>query len=379
MPFTIFCDESGFTGPNLFLDEQRYFVYASMAMPHELAAVAVAKMRADFRIATDELKYEKLSRSPRGINAVRWLLTTYGQNAAIFYADKRYATAGKFFEYTFEPVLRPMKDLFYGVGFHGFVSNLLFSGWEEGEQGARELLEDGQNLIRHKDPTALKRLLHEPLHIAGGDDPLTAIASFCFAYRRGILREIATINADELTARWSMDLSDTALLRVLQHWGKDGDELEVYCDESKPLQQSAEHLTILATTNVSASLGFPVPPGCGPIRLAKPIEFVESKGNVVGIQLADVVAGAVRSMLLEPNEPTAAEWRTLLVPRMVDWCVFDQPQLLDLRQPEVVVNMCILSELGRRSRQRLDPLANMPEFIAHIQKEAPAIAAEECE
>jgi hypothetical protein len=37
--------------------------------------------------------------------------------------------------------------------------------------------------------------------------------------------------------------------------------------------------------------------------------------------------------------------------------------------------MHILYELGRRSSQRLDPLAYMPQFVAAIQEEAPAIAA----
>src|SRR5262249_1201994 len=162
-------------------------------------------------------------------------------------------------------------------------------------------IEDGQKLIRDKDPGALKRLLREPLHIPGCDDPLTAIASFCAAYRRGILREIAAINADEVTARWSMDISDTALLQVLEHWWQSGEEIEMILDESKPLQESAEHLTLMATTKISAELGFPVSPSRHPVRLAKPIRFVQSKGEYVGVQLADVVAGATRSMLLKPK------------------------------------------------------------------------------
>ena len=35
MTRSIFCDESGYTGPNL-LDEQRFYVYASVAMAHDL-------------------------------------------------------------------------------------------------------------------------------------------------------------------------------------------------------------------------------------------------------------------------------------------------------------------------------------------------------
>ncbi len=377
MAITLFCDESGFTGPNLLDKDQRYFTYASVAMPCELAAEVVSKMRTDFNLTGEELKFEKLSGFTRGKNAVRWLLTTYGQHAAVFFADKKFSAAGKFFEYTFEPVLRPMRDRFYGIGFHQFVSNLLLSAWDDGEPAARELIEDGQTLIREKNPDLLKRLLREPLHMPEVDDPLTAIAAFCATYRREVLREIVVISADEALSRWSMDISDTALLQVLEHWGRDGDELEVFCDESKPLRESVEHLTAIATTNISEELGFTVPTPRGPVRLARPIEFVESKSEVVGVQLADVIAGATRSMLLKPKARDSAEWRALIVPRMVRYCVGPQLGMLDLRRPEVVVNMYVLSELGRRARERLQPLVYMPQFIAEIQQEAPAIAAAE--
>ena len=37
---SIFCDESGYTGPNL-LDEQWFYVYASLAMAHDLVGQVV--------------------------------------------------------------------------------------------------------------------------------------------------------------------------------------------------------------------------------------------------------------------------------------------------------------------------------------------------
>lgn len=162
MALTIYCDESGYTGPNLFLDDQRYYVYASVGMPHDQAVDIVAKMRADSRTQVGELKFEKLSKYPRGRDAVRWFLETHGEKIAVFHADKRYSSAGKFFEYTFEPVLRPKRQLFYDIHFHRFVSTIMFDAWQDGDPVARELLEDGQNLIRFKKPEDLKRLLREP-------------------------------------------------------------------------------------------------------------------------------------------------------------------------------------------------------------------------
>lgn len=373
---TVFCDESGFTGPNLFLDPQRYFVCASVAMPHEQAAEVVAKTRRDFRVGAAELKYEKLSGTACGIRAVRWLLETYAPNAAIFYADKRYAAAGKFFEYTFEPVLRPLKGLFYGIGFHRFASNLSFFGSQAGQPAARELIEDGQNLIRYKCPDALVRLLREPLHRPGGDDPFTSIAAFCWAYRDQILHEIALLDADEVATTWTMDVSDTALLMLLQHWGQDGAELDVHCDESKPLQASTERVTELAAADQADSFRTSVLTPRGPVRLSRPIAFAESKGVVVGIQLADVVAGAARHLLLKPDDPVSKEWRAILPRRMVQGCIFAEPNSVDVREPEVVLNLWVLRELGERARRRLDPLDAMPQRIGAMRQSVKQWAAQ---
>ena len=44
------------------------------------------------------------------------------------------------------------KKLFYGTHFHRFMSMLMFDAWLDADPVARELLEDGQNLIRFKKP-----------------------------------------------------------------------------------------------------------------------------------------------------------------------------------------------------------------------------------
>jgi hypothetical protein len=367
---TVFCDESGFTGPNLFLDPQHYFVCASVAMPHEQAAQVVAKIRADYCLDASELKYEKLSKSDRGMSAVRWLLETYGPCTAIFYADKRYAAAGKFFEHTFEPVLRPMKELFYGIGFHRFVSNLLFFGSEAKNPSARQLIEDGQNLIRNKKPGDLKRLLREPLHLPDGDDPFTSISAFCWEYRNDIIHEIALMDADEVATTWSMDISDTSLLMLLLHWGQDGEELEVHCDDSKPLKASAERITDLATNYQAGLFRTSVLSARSPVKLSQPISFANSNGDVVGIQLADIVAGATRHMLLKPEDYASKEWKKLLPQRMVQGCIFADKEFVDVRKMEAIVNLQVLRELGERARRRLNPIDRMQERIGVFQQYA---------
>jgi hypothetical protein len=197
MALTIFCDESGFSGNNLFLDKDRHFVYASVAIANDEAVEIVKKIRTDSRTKADELKFEKLGDTPRGREAVRWFLEMHGEKVGIFHADKKYATAGKFFECVFEPVLRPRKPLFYDILLHRFVSMLIYDAWAGGDQVATELLQDGQDLVRgKKQPHDLQRLLREPLHRSDGDDLLTAITAFSYAYRSGILRELKDVGTD---------------------------------------------------------------------------------------------------------------------------------------------------------------------------------------
>jgi hypothetical protein len=249
LALTIFCDESGFSGNNLFLDKDRHFVYASVAIANDEAVEIVKKIRADSGTKADELKFEKLGGTPRGLEAVRWFLEMHGTKVGIFHADKKYATAGKFFECVFEPVLRPRKPIFYDIMLHRFVSMLIYEAWAGGDPVATELLQDGQDLVRgRKQPHELQRLFREPLHRLDGDDPLTAITAFSYAYRSGILRELDVVGTDPDLKRWAMDISNGALNETFHHWGDGGEEIEVICDDSKPLAASAEIMRDIEST-----------------------------------------------------------------------------------------------------------------------------------
>jgi hypothetical protein len=363
MALTIFCDESGFSGNNLFLDQQRHFVYASVAISNDEAIEIVKKIRADSRTKVNELKFEKLGNTPRGRDAVKWFLKEHGEKVGIFHADKKYAAAGKFFEFVFEPVLRPMKPLFYTIMLHRFVSMLVFDAWLNGNRVAAELLEDGQDLVRgRKQPHELTRLLREPLHLSDGDDPLTVIAAFSYAYQNGILRELKRVGTDPDLQRWSMDISDGALVETLHHWGDGGEEIEVFCDNSKPLADAAELMRDIESTPMPDEWKghFPERPL---LRMPKPMQFVDSKGTFVAIQLADLMAGAARFVLTEPNNPEAQDFIPLVETRFIKNCIFPQWEFLDTDLRDTVLNMEVLHELGQRARRGLSPLHLMDEFV----------------
>jgi hypothetical protein len=371
MALTIFCDESGYSGGNLLLDEHRFYTYASIAIANDEAIEHVKKIRADTRTQAPELKFESLGKNERGRASVKWLLETLGTNFGVFYADKRFSTAAKFFEYTFEPVLRDKKEVYLHIDFHRFISMFMFQKWTENDTAAMELLEDGQNLIRGKvEPKDLKRLMKQPLHLARGDDPLTAIMAFCYAYRTGILREIRTAGADPELKKWTMDISDPALTETFHHWGDGGEELEFYCDESKPLKASAEHTRELATKGFPEEFKRMYPGHFADrplVKMPNPVQFVDSKGSLVAIQLADVIAGATRIVLTKPETDEAKELAPLIEPRYLKNCVRPRWEFLDNDRATTGRNYLFLKELGKRARRRQDPNYAIELSLANIE------------
>jgi hypothetical protein len=379
MALTIFCDESGYSGGNLLLDEHRYYVYASVAIANDEAIEFVKKIRSDTRTQAQELKFENLGRNAKGQAAVKYLLETLGKRFAVFHADKRFCTAAKFFEYTFEPVLRLKKEVYLDIGFHRFISMFMLEKWTENNAVAKELLEDGQSLIRGKvEPKDLKRLMRQPLHLAGGDDPLTAIMAFCYAYRTGIMREIRTAGADPELKKWTMDISDAALAETFHHWGDDGEEIEVYCDESKPLRASAENMRDMAMNGIPKEILEEYPGHFVQrplVKIPKPVQFLDSKGSFVAIQLADVIAGAARFVLTEPENAEAKAFQAFIEPRYVKNCIKPRWECLDKNLATTGRNYLFLKELGKRARKGQDPnyaielsLANIEDKVEEVMK-----------
>ncbi len=99
----IYFDESGFTGNNLLNEKQNYFAYASVATtPDEAESVATRIMK-QYGVQGAELKGKNLVKFSRGRRAMDDILTHYEGRVKISISDKKYALAGKFFEYIFEP------------------------------------------------------------------------------------------------------------------------------------------------------------------------------------------------------------------------------------------------------------------------------------
>ncbi|HWS18234.1 MAG TPA: DUF3800 domain-containing protein, partial [Candidatus Elarobacter sp.] len=120
----IYCDESGFSGNNLADNGNPYFVYASVRFEPEAASELVAQVKKDFRLQ-GEIKGANLTKHAQGRRALTRLIKSCAPESKLILANKKFALAGKLFEYIFEPPLAQNSLLFYNIGFQKYVANLL--------------------------------------------------------------------------------------------------------------------------------------------------------------------------------------------------------------------------------------------------------------
>lgn len=118
-------DESGFTGNNLLNKDQKIFCYASVECPHKEAEDFVGYIVGKYNIQNGEIKSGKLLKGVNGKRAVDEIVETYKGRFKVSVSDKKYALAGKIFEYIFEPTIKSVNSLFYEIDFHRFISNML--------------------------------------------------------------------------------------------------------------------------------------------------------------------------------------------------------------------------------------------------------------
>jgi hypothetical protein len=356
---TVYCDESGYSGPNLYHDAVPYFVYSSVAIEPGKAQAVVDRIKGFYGRFQGEVKFATLVKKEEGRAALTWLLDEHRSRARVWFADKKFAAAGKFFEYVFEPVLSDNSLLFYRHDFHRFIANLLYLGVVAKDEQADQLLADCQKLIRERDCTGLKRLLGDAAEAAEeGCSAYDDIAAFAVGYREAILDEVNTLDA------WAMDLTLTAFTMVSRAQAERHPAMTVVCDESKPLKLTIEHATRVIQADLSTvttRLGWPV---YAPVLLREPITITKASNSTPGIQIADLFAGMTRMALAEPNEPICQAWREKVLEMVLPSSVGPEDDYIDLDRPMPRVNACVLRELARRARAGLDPLAGMGRFYA---------------
>ena len=374
---TFYFDEAGFTGNDLLNAKQPVFVYAGVAMSEDLASQIHAEAMARYRINARELKGARLLRSKRGRGAISWVLSRSVEHSCIVLANKEYALAGKFFEYIFEPALASHNTFFYGIDFHKFIATFLHISARAGDSDAIEVLEGFSALMRSKDPQQLETVL-AVLDRLEQSSPLAKIVTFALCHRKSIEDELASVARSGQVATWTLELSMTALHWLLASWGEQFEVLDVYCDNSKPIEAGEDFFRAFIGREDKAYIRLGSRPTPSVIyNLAGPINLVDSRESP-GIQIADVLSSSLTYALNHPHGAVSKTWLKLIKDVPANQ-IIPEAEHIDLEQQGAFVNSQVLVELVDRSIRGLNLFEDMAEFVlesryhySHGNHEAPS-------
>lgn len=365
MPQKIYFDESGFTGNNLLHPDQRFFAYASVATDDQEAKDFVESLIARHGIQASELKGSKLVRFNRGRKAIDEILSHFESRLKLSISDKKFALACKFHEYIFEPCFSEINSLFYGVGFHRFIANILYAEFVARGAGAEAIFSEFEELMRSQDEKKLSNIFSSSVH-PENSPIITQIREFAQFRANDIRDELESIgNAG--VGKWILDLTDTALFTLLANWGTEHDEITAVCDPSKPLQYNQEIFTAMIGRKdrvFSDAFGENHPIT---FNLSGPIQFADSK-ITHGIQIADAVAAAAVYVFSGADDEHAKRWREIIarvghygsiIPDL------DEVKLNDMRAQR---NAVLLLELHSRAKEGKSLTDGMPEYVKLISR-----------
>ncbi|NMG58369.1 DUF3800 domain-containing protein [Geitlerinema sp. P-1104] len=361
----IFCDESGFTGPNLLDSTAPFFTYSAVAVSNEEAKEFVEKLIKDYKIQSGELKANKMRKSSPGRKAITHILEKFSTRAKVVVHDKKYSLACKFYEYIFEPALASKNSIFYDIEFHNFVSNLLYIHFKEGGNYAECIFNDFYQFMK-MDYNNFFDSLSSPKIPLG----LNEIKEFCIHQREIINLELDSIKGTNV-GKWVLDLSSSSLFSLLGEWGQESYQLKVFCDSSKPLKEQLELFEEMVNKEDKEFIevaGKQHPISFNLIEIPK---LADSK-KFPGIQIADVFAGTAAFVFGEiskdKHKSYPTEWKQYLAPCISSYSVTPCYKHLDFNTVKVKLNSLILQELARRSIEKQPLLEGIETLIERDQE-----------
>jgi hypothetical protein len=366
MPTNIYFDESGFTGNNLLHPQQTIFSYASVCVEHEEAHDFVGSIIKRYNVQNGELKGRNLLKYNKGRKAISEILAHFQGRMKASVSEKKYALAGKFFEYIFEPPLQNNNYLFYSINFHRFISNILYVEFVARGAGAEEIFEDFECLMRTGNFEGLKSLFSTNNH-PEISPILEQIKDFAILNRSAIFNELDGYVGTG-AGKWVLDLTNTALFSLLAQWGQEFEQITAFCDESKPLSedQSLFNVMINRTDKKYSSIGDEESPIT--FNLSGPLQLVSSLHHP-GVQLADCVAAAfAHACNRAENDEYAIKWRDYIESTIIYGSVFPDFEHVDLNRHAVQRNAVVLVELVDRSKRGADLLEGMAEYVSMISE-----------
>lgn len=351
-------DETGFTGNDLLNKNQPYFCYAGLECDHQEAQEYVEYIIKKYRIQSTELKGRLLLRSENNKKAVLEILQHFKGRYKFTFADKKYALAGKIFEYCFEPLISNKSTLFYKRHFHRVISHIIYISFKAQKLSVIDLYSSFANFIRSGTPLDI---MYKESSFIG------EILMFIKLNARIIHSKSQHISKD--TKKWLLDLTQTSLFTLLESFNNKHKELIVFCDHSKPLADSENLFNRMIGEEKKIYVKFgALRPYSLFVNLKEAINFADS-AVVHGIQLADVIAAAC-NYACNPNNESKFSKKIQNIILEKNICIaplVPEPHIYsDMTNPNVQMNLLLLKELTRRSREKEDLLENIEFYISFL-------------
>jgi len=279
----IYCDESGYTGADLLERSQPYFVYAGVNLNDQITKEIKNYIYSNYQIQNDEIKGKLIVNSSKGRKVIYHIFKNYGKYARIVFDDKKYALAAKIIEYGIEPFLSS-NYIFYTSKLNEFLATGLYASFITKDESAESLFADFLLVMRGK-----ISFEESSFNSLSKDNPLIEwLLDIMTNNPEVILDEIKTSEGNP--EKWILDLTMTSLLGILTDWSKNGEKLDVTCDNSKvfidnPVVESFNKMGLIGSRAdfLGVKLGFNL---VGEIKNADSKDFVE-------LQIADLFSSTV--------------------------------------------------------------------------------------
>jgi hypothetical protein len=293
---TIFADECGYTGRALLDIEQPVFVLATLRLTEPQAHRLKRHFFAGHRGV--ELKHTKLARHQSGrvriLSFMRWL----GANqhvVGLTYVHKEFALVAKMVDWILEPSFRLAGLDLYERGANIAFANLTFIIVRSvaGPAYLRELLSSFHELTQHPDITRLQNYV-DVLNTYDEPEPLDQVLGY---YRSAVahlgLRVLDILDPSCLDLMWSYALG------VMANWSKRGAApFRLIQDQSSEMAREKDLWDAVTDPHAPQQLvGWDRRTIQYPIGITSTV--LGSSHDWVGLQLADIVAGAITRTMRE--------------------------------------------------------------------------------
>ena len=353
---TVFLDECGYTGYDLFNKDQKIFVLASMSINDEEARVLKETYFDD--VKSNELKHSRLCKYTKQQNMVINFLKYVRFNPEKFIisvTNKRYAIVCKIVDIIIEPYFYDNGDDLYENGLNIALSNLYYYTIPVfgNEILMEEILEKFQKLVRSKTETNLKEffeIFYRNSFRKELNDLFEFVRLSVEKYGENILKFIPD-NA--------FDIALTSSIQVMATWrSRISDDIKVIHDASSNMSaQKNIWDEIMDTQMQPQTIGYDYRKMTFPIGV-KETSFEKSE-NHNGLQLVDVIAGATA--------------------RAVNYLQFNRlPDEYGLKLSEIFKNITVLplipepkvtpEELGTIGTKANDPIIFFTDIMSKIKK-----------